>query len=118
MFLRHREFLCYERPSARATRYSCSCSTSTLIRPRAIHAVDERAILAYERHRVATSIDHRDIVGDPEARGLCLGADNIRFASSSVRLMHVRGMSSHPKVGVGIVWRFRQMYCFDVWRRC
>jgi len=39
-----------------------------------VDAADERAILAYEGHEVATSIDNRDIVGDPQARGLRLSS--------------------------------------------
>src|SRR5215469_9492275 len=37
-----------------------------------IDAADERTVLAQEGHQVATSINHREIVGDPQARGLCL----------------------------------------------
>src|SRR5262249_30564161 len=38
-----------------------------------VDAADERAILAHEGQQVATRIDHRDVVGDPQTRGLRLG---------------------------------------------
>jgi hypothetical protein len=37
-----------------------------------VDASDEGAILAYEGHQVAASIDHCNVVSDPQARGLRL----------------------------------------------
>src|SRR5215469_2712313 len=58
-----------------------------------VDAADECAVLAYEGHQVAASIDYRDIVAIPKFAAFASAADNIRFASSSVRLSYVRGMS-------------------------
>ena len=44
---------------------------------------------------MTTGIDHGDAVGMPKLAALASAAANICFASSSVRLVYVRGISPH-----------------------
>ena len=60
-----------------------------------VDAADERAVLAQECHQVTAGIDHGDAVGNAQTCGLGLGCRQHFRASSSVRLVYVRGISPH-----------------------